>query len=103
MKIRPAGQCFIVRPLAIEIVLPSTKPTLADVQGWVGGFIEHLWWPSEHIKVIDSDAQFWINEDGKRDCEPNPLATKIVMMELWAPSDIIFGPLVIITGKFRLD
>lgn len=67
-----------------------SPPTLSQLQGWVGGWIE--------LVRVPFAADAWVNEEGKLQGLPiNPLAT-----ELYAnPNDVICGTMVVCCGKTR--
>lgn len=83
----------------VEVIDSAEKPTLEQLQGWVGGYIEHV--ECLHDKRVRS---MYINEEGKLNGLPyNHKATQLfwdahpqLVKAGW--SDPIVGPAVVLEG-----
>lgn len=79
---------------AAETVAPANGKafTLAELQGFVGGFIELL-------RLADGRLM-WINEDGKRlELPSNPVADHLARKAGIAPWDWVVGDVLIATPE----
>lgn len=80
--------------VAWEAPLTDDK-CLANLQEAVGGYVEVIA-PTAALTV-------WLNEEGRRSCDPNPVATAVVgSYAHLVPGTTLFGP-VVFTGPPNQD
>lgn len=93
------GTIVIQKPNASRTTKRAVEPpTLADVQGWVEGYVELVW---RGRSASGELVQFFANEDGlSMELPPNPEGN-VLFAELFGelPTQIFVGAVVALVGE----